>query len=285
MLNIDLHSHSTVSDGLLSPEELVQRAAARGVKVLALTDHDDTGGLGAARAAALRCGVHLIYGVEISVSWNTQTLHVVGLDIDPAHPGLLRGLQSIRSSRAGRAQRIAAELKKIGIHDALEGAYVHAGNPGLIGRTHFARYLVEQGHASDVHEVFKKFLVPGKPGYVEHRWAALADAVDWINASGGLAVMAHPGRYPINSKQMRQLLAEFKQSGGAAVEVVTGSHQPEQYAVFARYAQEFGLLASAGSDFHGPGESRRDLGRLPELPLGCAPVWEQLTGLEFVARS
>ncbi|HVS25702.1 MAG TPA: 3',5'-nucleoside bisphosphate phosphatase [Burkholderiales bacterium] len=283
MLNIDLHSHSTVSDGLLTPEDLVKRAAMRDVKVLALTDHDDIGGLAAAREAALRFGVHLINGVEISATWNGQTLHVVGLDVDPRHPLLLQGLQTVRSSRALRAEKIAAELEKTGIHGALEGAYAHAENPHLIGRTHFARYLVKQGHAADVKSVFKKFLAQGRPGYVEHRWAALADAVTWIKQSGGLAVMAHPGRYPLNSKQMRQLLAEFKQLGGMAVEVVTGSHTPEQYAVFARYSKEFELYASAGSDYHGPGESRRDIGQLPELPLDCLPVWRRLAGLKSVA--
>ncbi len=279
MLSIDLHSHSTVSDGLLSPDALVERAATRGVRVLALTDHDDVGGLSAARATALRLGVNLVNGVEISVTWNSQTLHVVGLDIDPACPDLLRGLHVTGSSRAMRAEKIATELKKIGIHGALEGAYAHADNARLVGRTHFARYLAEQGYAADVRGVFKKFLTPGKPGYVEHHWAALADAVGWIRQSGGLAVMAHPGRYPLIAKQMRQLLAEFRQLGGMAVEVVTGSHVPAQYAVFARYAAEFGLLASAGSDFHGQGESHRDIGQLPDLPVDCDPVWRQLRGV------
>ncbi len=275
MLNIDLHSHSTVSDGLLSPEELVQRAALRGVEVLALTDHDDIGGLECARQAAIQHGVQLINGVEISVSWNNQTLHIVGLRIDPKSPPLLQGLEVIRLGRALRAQGIAAELEKSGVHGSLQGATMNAGNPNLIGRTHFARFLVKQGHAVDVKGVFKKFLTPGKPGYVEHRWAALADAVSWIRESGGIAVIAHPGRYSISIAQMRQLLAEFKDLGGAALEVVTGSHAPEQYSIFARYAKQYGLLASVGSDYHGPGESHRDIGHLPELPQGCQPVWRQ----------
>ncbi|HEY6280700.1 MAG TPA: 3',5'-nucleoside bisphosphate phosphatase [Burkholderiales bacterium] len=279
MLNIDLHSHSTVSDGLLSPEELVQRAAARGVQMLALTDHDDMGGLARARQAAIPYGVHLINGVEVSVSWSSQTLHIVGLRIDPDCPALLQGLQTIRSGRAARAQRIAAELEKSGIRGSLQGAYQHAANPDLIGRTHFARFLVEQGQAGDVKGVFRKFLTPGKPGYIEHRWVALADAVSWIRESGGIAVMAHPGRYSISTAQMRQLLAEFKELGGAALEVVTGSHTPEQYAVFARYAKQHGLFASVGSDYHGPGESRRDIGQLPDLPEGCQPVWQQWSDL------
>ncbi|MGH8715573.1 MAG: 3',5'-nucleoside bisphosphate phosphatase [Burkholderiales bacterium] len=279
MLNIDLHSHSTVSDGLLSPKELVQRAASRGVQMLALTDHDDIGGLARARQAAMQHGVHLINGVEVSVSWNSQSLHIVGLRIDPECPPLLQGLVVIRSSRAARAQGIAAELEKSGIPDSLAGASRYAGNPNLIGRAHFARYLVERGYASDVKSIFRKFLTPGKPGYVEHRWVTLADAVSWIRESGGIAVIAHPGRYSISTAQMRQLLAEFKELGGAALEVVTGSHTPEQYAVFARYAKQFDMFASVGSDYHGPGESHRDIGQLPELPEGCQPVWQQWSDL------
>ena len=280
MLNIDLHSHSTVSDGLLSPEELVQRAASRGVRALALTDHDDIGGLARARRAASRHDLHLINGVEISVSWCSQTLHIVGLRVDPEYPPLLRGLENIRASRAVRARGIAAELEKLGIRDTLAGAFRYAGNPNLIGRTHFARFLVELGHAEDTKSVFKRFLRRGKPGYVEHRWVTLADAVGWIRNSGGIAVIAHPGRYAIGAAQMRQLLAEFKELGGAALEVVTGSHTTEQYAVFAHYAKQFGLFASVGSDYHGPGESRRDIGQLPELPEGCQPVWKNWPDLK-----
>lgn len=243
--------------------------------MLALTDHDDIGGLARARRAATLHGLHLINGVEISTTWNSQTLHIVGLRIDPECPALSQGLEAIRSSRAARAQRIAAELEKSGIRGSLQGAYQHAANPDLIGRTHFARFLVEQGHAGDVKGVFRKFLTPGKPGYVEHRWAALGDAVSWIKESGGIAVMAHPGRYSISTMQMRQLLSEFKELGGAAIEVVSGSHMPEQYAVFARYAKQFEMFASVGSDYHGPGESHRDVGRLPDLPEGCQPVWRQ----------
>lgn len=279
MLNIDLHSHSTVSDGLLSPEELVHRAASRGVEMLALTDHDEIGGLARAKQAAMRHGVHLINGVEISVSWNSQTLHIVGLRIDPDCPALLQGLQTIRSGRAARSHGIATELEKSGIRGSLAGASRYAGNPNLIGRAHFARYLVERGYASDVKSIFRKFLTPGKPGYVEHCWSTLADAVSWIRESDGIAVMAHPGRYSISTAQMRQLLAEFKELGGAGLEVVTGSHTPEQYAIFARYAKQFSLFASVGSDYHGPGESRRDLGQLPELPEGCQPVWQQWSDL------
>jgi len=274
MLNIDLHSHSTVSDGLLSPEELVQRAASRGVEALALTDHDDVGGLSRAKRAAIQSGIGVINGVEISVSWCSLTVHIVGLRIDPEYPPLLRGLEIIRSSRAVRAQGIAAELEKSGIRGSLAGASRHAGNPNLIGRAHFARFLVELGIAKDVKSVFEKFLKRGKPGYVEHHWVTLAEAVTWIRNSGGVAVLAHPGRYAISAEQMRRLLSEFKELGGAALEVVTGGHTPEQYRIFARYSRQFELHASVGSDFHGPGESHRDVGQLPELPNGCQPVWE-----------
>lgn len=278
MLDYDLHCHSNVSDGTLSPAELVARAAGRGIKVLALTDHDDVDGLDEARAAAAQHGMTFINGVEISVSWRNHTIHVVGLGIDPANPALQEGLRRVRSGRGARAQRMADELAKAGIGGTLEGAYRYAENPNMIGRTHFARYLVESGQCKDVKSVFSRYLAIGKPGYVPHQWAALAEVIGWIRGSGGVAVLAHPGRYMTGRKKMggtmmRALLAEFVELGGQAVEVVSGSHTPEQYAEFARYAQEFGLLCSCGSDFHGPDESWRDLGRLPDFPLGCRPVW------------
>ena len=279
MLNYDLHCHSTVSDGLLSPTDLVARAAGRDVKVLALTDHDDISGLDEARAAALQRGMQFINGVEISVSWRAHTLHIIGLQIDPASEPLMEGLRSIRTGRGARAKLMAESLAKSGIGGALEGAYRYAGNPGIIGRTHFARFLVESGHCKDVRSVFKNYLVKGKPGYVPHQWASLPDAIEWICGSGGVAVLAHPGRYtsgrkPMGQKTLRELLREFSDLGGQGIEVVCGSHTPEQYAEFARYAQEFDLLASCGSDFHGPGESYRDLGHLPDFPLECRPVWQ-----------
>jgi predicted metal-dependent phosphoesterase TrpH len=221
-----------------------------------------------------------INGVEISVSWRSHTLHIVGLDINPAYPPLVEGLSSVRSGRGERARQMADSLAKAGIGGALQGAYRYAANPNIIGRTHFARYLVEAGHCKDVKSVFNRYLVKGKPGYVPHQWANMGDAVGWILGSGGVAVLAHPGRYMVGrnsmgKKTMRELLAEFVECGGQALEVVTGSHTPEQYAEFARYAEEFNLLCSCGSDFHGPGESWRDMGRLPDLPLGCRPVWER----------
>ena len=273
MLNIDLHCHSTVSDGLLTPTQLVEHAAARGVDVLALTDHDDVGGLAEARAMAAERNITLINGVEISVDWRGQTLHIVGLGIDPEYPDLACGLSSIRNGRMVRARNIATQLDKIGIHGSFEGACRNAGEGHLLGRMHFARFLVQQGHARDVKAVFKKYLVKGKPGYAPHQWAPLSDAVGWIRASGGRAVIAHPGRYKLSRKAMDELLEEFRALGGEAIEVITGSHTPEQSMQFARHSQRLGLLASRGSDFHGPGESYFDLGRMPALPAICRPVW------------
>jgi len=273
MLNIDLHCHSTVSDGLLTPTQLVEHAAARGVDVLALTDHDDVGGLAEARAMAAERNITLINGVEISVDWRGQTLHIIGLGIDPEYPDLACGLSSIRNGRMVRARNIATQLDKIGIHGSFEGACRNAGEGHLLGRMHFARFLVQQGHARDVKAVFKKYLVKGKPGYAPHQWAPLSDAVGWISASGGRAVIAHPGRYKLSRKAMEELLEEFRALGGEAIEVITGSHTPEQSMQFARHSQRLGLLASRGSDFHGPGESYFDLGRMPALPAICRPVW------------
>jgi hypothetical protein len=258
---------------VLTPAAVVRRAAANGVQVLALTDHDELAGLAAAQAAADACGVRLVPGVEISITWGGITIHVVGLGIDPGSDSLARGLAHVRSSRARRAERIAAEFDRLGIRDTLEGAYSYAGNPNLVGRAHFARYLVEQGVARDVKSVFGRFLVAGKPGYVPHEWAALADAVGWIRASGGRAVVAHPGRYRLSPERLREFLAEFIDAGGEGIEVVTGSHTRAQYAEYAQLARELGLAASRGSDFHGPDESEIDLGALPPLPPDLKPVW------------
>lgn len=282
MLDYDFHCHSNISDGTLTPTELVQRAAGRGVKAMALTDHDDVDGLDEARAVATGLGIAFVNGVEVSVSWRSHTLHIVGLGIDPDYPPLVEGLRTVRSGRGLRAQKMSDELAKAGVGGVLSGAYKFANNPNMIGRTHFARYLVESGHCKDVKSVFNRYLAKGKPGYVPHEWATLADAISWITGAGGIAVIAHPGRYMVGKhsmgkKTMQELLAEFVALGGRGVEVVTGSHTQEQYAEFARYAEQFQLLASCGSDFHGPDENYRDLGRLPDLPLICKPVWEALS--------
>jgi predicted metal-dependent phosphoesterase TrpH len=277
MLNIDLHCHSIVSDGLLTPTKLVERASMRGVTMLALTDHDDVAGLDEAHRTANAKNITLINGVEISVSWRGRTIHIVGLGIDPEYPPLSQGLATIRSGRTARAQNIATQLDKCGIHGSLEGAYAHAGERRLIGRMHFARFLVEQNYAKDAKSVFKKYLVKGKPGYTPHKWATLSEAVGWISDSGGKAVIAHPARYKLGKNVLNDLLNEFCQFGGSAIEVITGSHTKEQALIFANHAQRMGLLASCGSDFHGPGESYFDLGQLPDLPAGCIPVWRDWT--------
>lgn len=276
LLNIDLHSHSVYSDGTLTPQNLMLRAARRGVTALALTDHDDIGGLAEARAAAAKHGVRLIDGVEISVTWRGHTLHIVGLGIDPGCAALQAGLAATRGGRVGRARKMAAALAEMGIAGSFEGAQRFADNPQMIGRTHFARFLLEQGTVKDIRTAFKRFLGAGQPGFVPQEWAALGDAVAWIRASGGVSVIAHPGRYPLDTPLMRELLGEFRDLGGDAIEVVSSSHKPQQYQTFAEFAHRFGLAASAGSDFHSPEESFHDLGGLPPLPGACLPVWEKL---------
>lgn len=272
MLNIDLHCHSNVSDGVLPPAEVVARAAANGVHALALTDHDDVGGVAVAQAAADEAGLTLIPGVEISVSWGGQTVHIVGLRIDPTHPQLAAGLYDIRLGRIERAQRMGADLARSGIVGAYEGAYAYAANKQMVGRTHFARWLVAQGHAPDMRSAFRRFLTRGNPGYVEHEWTSLENAVAWIRASGGVAVIAHPGRYAFNARELHLLLDAFRALGGEGIEVITGSHHPSEYGKFADLARAFGLRASRGADFHAPGEGV-DIGRLPALPHYCQPIW------------
>ncbi len=273
MPNYDVHCHSTASDGLLAPAELVRRAAGNGVDVLALTDHDELCGLAEARVEAQALGLRLIDGVEVSVSWGGITIHVVGLNIDPGNQQLQQGLHAIRQGRTERAKKMAADLARVGIPGSLEGAYAYVENPNLIGRTHFARFLVEKRYVSDVKSAFQHYLVSGKPGYVPHQWATLEDGLAYIKAGGGIAVVAHPGRYRLTRAEMRGFLGEFKDGGGSGIEVVTSSHTPEQFLEYAILANEFGFLASRGSDFHGPGESRVDLGRLPGLAGDLKPVW------------
>lgn len=279
-VNIDLHAHSNISDGMLAPVDLVAHAAAHQVQVLALTDHDDTSGLAAASAEAARLGMQFINGVEISVTWKKRTLHIVGLKINPDYPPLKAGLEVIRAGRHTRAVGMAAGLEKAGIKGSLEGAY-HYAQEGIISRTHFARFLVEKGYAKDNKAVFKNYLVKGKPGYFEHQWANLEDAVSWIVGSGGVAVLAHPGRYDLKRTSMLVLLEEFRALGGTAIEVVTSSHTADQYAEFAKYAHQFDLKASQGSDYHGKGLSFMEMGRLPTLPSMCKPVWQDWAEVEL----
>ena len=273
MLKVDLHCHSNVSDGVLAPEAVAKYAHGSGVDVWALTDHDEVGGIARARAAAHDLGMRFVAGVEISITWANATVHIVGLQIDEQNPILVQGLTDTRSGRDARGREIAAQLEKAGIPGAYEGALKYVGNPDLMSRTHFARYLVEVGVANNTPDVFRKYLTEGKPGYVPHRWASLEQAVGWIKAAGGVAVIAHPGRYKFSATAEGALFDEFKSLGGAAIEVVTGSHTPDQYPEYAELARRYGFLASRGTDFHAPGENRIEFAQLPPLPGNLTPVW------------
>ena len=275
-MNADLHCHSSVSDGTLEPEAVAARAKANGVELWALTDHDELGGQRRALAAAHAIGLPYLTGTEISVTFAGMTVHIVGLGFDADDERLAVGLAATRGGRDARAHEMAAELAKVGIAGAYEGALHFVGNPELISRTHFARFLVESGVCGDTQEVFRRFLVEGKPGFVPHRWATLRDAVTWIGDAGGIAVVAHPARYKFTPTEEYALFTEFKAHGGRGVEVVTGAHSAADALRYADTAREFGLLASRGSDFHSPEESRIDLGGLPPLPAGLSPVWEAL---------
>jgi 3',5'-nucleoside bisphosphate phosphatase len=255
---------------------VVRLAHASGVDAFALTDHDEVSGLAEAADAARELGLQFVPGVEISVTWKEHTLHIVGLGIDAGHQALVQGLAGVRGSRRRRGERIADQLSRLGIEGSFEGALAYAEKPDVLSRTHFARFLVERNYARDVRGVFDNFLAKGKPGYVPHIWASLPDAVGWIRGSGGVAVIAHPGRYKLGNQELYALFEEFRDLGGRAIEVVTGSHTPDQYGRFARYARKFGFAASRGSDYHGPGESRMQMGALAALPEDLAPVWRLL---------
>ena len=276
ILNADLHCHSVVSDGTLTPEVLAERAKTNGVELWALTDHDEIGGQHRAMAAAKAQGMAYLTGTEISVTFAGETVHIVGLGFDPDDAALKQGLHNTRNGREQRAREMSDSLAQAGIHGAFEGALKFVGNPELISRTHFARFLVETGVCRETPEVFRKFLTEGKPGYVPHRWASLKDAVTWITQAQGLAVIAHPGRYNFSANAEYALFTEFKAHGGRGVEVVTGSHTKQEFVKYAETAKEFGLAASRGSDFHSPDESHTDLGKLPFLPGELTPVWELL---------
>jgi predicted metal-dependent phosphoesterase TrpH len=273
MLKVDLHCHSNVSDGVLTPAGVAAYAHGAGVDVWALTDHDEIGGIKIARAAAADLGMRFVAGVEISITWANQTVHIVGLQIDEDNATLKAGLAATRAGRDARGREIAAQLAAVGYPGAYEGALAYVGNPDLMSRTHFARYLVACGACANTSEVFRKFLTEGKPGYVPHRWATLAEAVGWIRAAGGIPVVAHPGRYNFSPVAEAALFDEFKALGGTAIEVVTGSHTPDQYGLYAEVAKRNGFLASRGTDFHAPGEARVEFDKLPPLPAGVTPVW------------
>ena len=269
----DLHTHTWHSDGTLSPAELVTRAHRQGVDVLAVTDHDVTEGVAPARAAAAPLAMTLIAGVEVSVTWQGQTLHIVGLNINPEHEALQSGLQRLRQHRTGRAQEIGRRLERKRITGAYEGAR-RIARGAIVSRMHFARFMVEQGFTANVRQAFKRYLADGGPAYVPGRWADLSEAVDWIRNAGGLAVLAHPARYKLNRENLHRLLGEFSDAGGAALEVVSGCHSSPEVERFGALAGQYRLLASTGSDYHGPEQSWIELGRGPTLPAGCTPVWQ-----------
>ncbi|MDE2369521.1 MAG: PHP domain-containing protein [Burkholderiales bacterium] len=276
LINADLHSHSSVSDGTLEPEALARRAHAQGVELWSLTDHDELDGQRRARDTALALGMDYLSGVEISVTFAGETVHIVGLGFDADDAAIEAGLAATRSGRRQRALEMAQGLAQVGIPGAFEGALRYVANPDLISRTHFARFLVDSGVCSDTHAVFRSYLTQGHPGFVEHRWATLGDAVRWIVDAGGIAVVAHPGRYRFTATEEYALITEFIAHGGRGIEVMTGSHSAAEQLRYADTALEFGLLASRGSDFHGPGESRTELGAIPDLPGRLTPVWEAL---------
>lgn len=269
----DLHTHSTASDGSLAPEALIERAIARNVDVLALTDHDGTEGIKSAQKAVQGTDLTLVTGVELSVSWGSRTVHIVGLNIDENNARLQQGLLQLREYRVGRAEEIAKRLAKAGIDGALEGARKYASDV-MLGRVHFAQFLVEQGLAKDKSDVFKRFLVRNKPGYVPGKWTSLENALNWINGAGGQAVIAHPARYKMTATKLARLTSEFKEMGGVAIEVVSGRQHPEEVKTLARLTDKFELLASCGSDFHTPDNNWVELGQLTALPSFLTPVWD-----------
>ena len=277
LLNADLHCHSVVSDGTLTPEALAARAKANGVQLWALTDHDEIGGQERAIASAKSLDMKYLTGVEISITFAGKTVHIGGLGFDHTNTDLVQGLRTTRGGRAERAKEMSDGLAKVGIHGAYEGALKYAGNHELISRTHFARFLVESGVCKDTSEVFRKYLTENKPGFVPHRWASLENAVNWITGAGGVAVIAHPARYGFTANEEFALFSEFINHGGRGVEVITGSHSSADALQYADTALEFNLAASRGSDFHSPDESHTDLGTLPWLPGQLTPVWELLS--------
>jgi len=274
---IDLHSHSTASDGSFSPSDLVAKAAEVGIKHLALTDHDTTAGLAAAATAANQHGIQLIPGLELSATWQKRTLHIVGLNIDPAAPVMETALAKAESQRQQRAEKIAAKLRKCGVENSLEHATTLA-NGGQLTRTHFARVLVEGGHCKDMKSTFKKYLGAGKPAFVKAEWLALDQAINIIQQSGGKAVLAHPHKYGMTATWRRLMLTAFRDANGNAVEVCCGNSSVNDIQTISKAAVQHGLLGSIGSDFHGYGQPWIKLGQVQALPKSLTPVWEEWLG-------
>ncbi len=273
----DLHCHSLVSDGELSPTELVRYAHGCGVEVLALTDHDATAGCAEAAAEANRLGLVFVSGVEISVTWGKHLLHIVGLNFDVENAALQTGLAGLRHQRTGRAVEIARRLAKLGIDGALDGAQTYV-NGQILSRTHFARFLLDNGYVKTMQTAFDRYLGDGKKAYVASEWVSLAEAVAWIRSAGGHAVIAHPARYKLSATKLRRLFDEFKQLGGAGLEVISGRQNINITKNMTDYAKKYELRASIGSDYHGPSQTWSKMGQIPLLPDACEPVWELWQG-------
>ncbi len=271
---VDLHMHSRYSDGSLDVPDLVRRAFGRGVRLMALTDHDNTAGLAAAASATRECGMVFLPGVEVSCQWNGVGLHVVGLGIDAGCPVLQEGLGKIMAFRDWRATEIGRRLAEGGMPGAEEGARSMAGSR-MVGRMHFARWLVQGEFCSDTAQAFELFLGSGRAAYVPSDWIPLPEAVSWIRAAGGLPVLAHPGRYRLSNPRLRALLSEFRDMEGAGLEVCSGSQGAGDREYLGRLARELSLAGSVGSDFHGPAYGHTDIGQLLPLPEGVEPVWER----------
>lgn len=269
---IDLHCHSTASDGALSPEDLIGRAAQRGVTHLALTDHDTLAGLPAASAAAADSGIVLVTGTELSCVWRSHTIHIVGLDFDPDSESLLAAMQRQNANRWGRARAIADKLSKTRVDDLLGKATAMANND-VPGRPHFAKVLVEEGVVKDMNQAFKRHLGQGKPGDVKAFWPELEEIVQWIVEAGGIAVLAHPRKYKLTATKLRALVSDFKRAGGRAIEVSTSGQTSGDLGFLAELCRREELLASQGSDFHFPGAPWCELGRIAKMPDGVEPVW------------
>ena len=270
---IDLHCHSLVSDGALSPSQLIERAAGQQVTDIALTDHDTTDGLAEAKSAAQQHGINLIHGIELSTSWNNKCFHVVGANIDPDYPPLQEGIKELRKIRNDRAEKMAAKLAKKGIPDAMTAVTKKAGL-GMITRTHFADFLVGGGYVTTMQGAFDQYLAKGKPAFVSTRWTELECAISWITEAGGVAILAHPLRYKLTASWLRRLLTAFKATGGLGIEVVTGRNNPDEIRKASYFAEKFELYGSVGSDFHSPKNPWVELGRLAPLPNNIKPVWE-----------
>ncbi|MCK5897513.1 MAG: PHP domain-containing protein [Methylococcales bacterium] len=269
----DLHSHSTASDGDLKPTELLVRAKAQGVDTLALTDHDTLGGIEEALATAKLIDMDFITGIELSTTWRNRCFHLVGLNIDPNSAILLEGIAEQQRLRMVRTETMALKLEKKGIKGAYEAVKKVTGD-GMVTRSHFASFLVKEGHVTDMQAAFNRYLGDGKPAFVSTNWISLIEAVHWIKEAGGVAVLAHPLRYRITASWMRRLLAEFKEMGGAGLEVVTGRDSKEDIITSYNYAKKFELAGSTGSDFHSPHNKWVELGRYSDLPDDIKPIWE-----------